>query len=150
MTDCHAWHRARAEESMSAIITALSDKPMTRGEMVDATGYTKSRIGYYICRMHMEKLVHITAWRRQECGHGNFLPVFALGNAPDAPKLKIKTQAQIAKDVRRKIKSDPSRRIDYLMKARARETRRGKKKVAPDPFIAQFAGLFGKTQQEAA
>jgi hypothetical protein len=142
-----AWHIARKAESERQILDALAAGPMTRIETAD-TGISRRTVDKYVTLLHAAGQIHIIRWQRQENGHGAHLAVYAVGAGVDAPQPKPKTNAQLSKEKRRRVKADPARRLDYLQRARIRETRRGKS-VPVDSFLAQFAGLFGR-QQEAA
>lgn len=146
MSGSHSWHAERAAMAMREISEALAGNQMTRNDLIDQLGYTRPRMAHYIRRMHSEGVIHIVNWRKQAHGHGLFMAVFALGQGKDVPKPKPKTAAEVSRDVRKKIKADPARRVDYLQKQRARETRRGRKIVKPDPIVSMFAGLFGQRQ----
>lgn len=144
----HTWHLARKAESERQILDALAIKPMTRIETAES-GISRRTVDKYVTLLHAAGQIHIIRWQRQEHGHGAYLAVYAVGAGADAPQPKPKTNAQLSKEKRRRVKADPARRLDYLQRARIRETRRGKS-VPVDPFLAQFAGLFGSRHQEAA
>jgi hypothetical protein len=146
----HDWHTARAAQRTQVIADALDAQPMTRVELAEATGYRRRTVETYVERMYAAGEIRVVKWLRRELGRGPLVPVFAFGPGPDAIKPKPKTPAQLAKRMRAKVKADPLRRLEYLQKARIRETRRGRVKAKPDAWMAQFAGIFGNRQQEAA
>lgn len=122
------------------ILAALAEKPMTAGQLGAHLGISKS----HLCHVINSKLrapgqpkqVYIRKYVKQ----ANVRPMlYDVGNRPDAKRPAPITQAEKSRRARVRMRADEDKREAMLKKDRFR-------KIQPkaDPFMAQFAGLFGE------
>lgn len=121
-------------ETEKLIRAALATRPQENKELVVTVGRDKASIWRNIQRMRQEKQVHIAKWKRQPLG-GPPSPVFALGDRPDAKRPKPMTKAAQCRAFRRRLKADPVKHMEYIMKGKIRDTRR-KPPPPADPMFA--------------
>ena len=68
-------------EKEKLILSLLVEKPMTKKELSDALDRSISFI--FFALKELQNKIHVVEWRK---AHNNCVPVYAAGNAPDAPK----------------------------------------------------------------
>lgn len=69
-------------------------------------------LGKMLRRFRSEGEVYICGWEREDYPRALWL----VGSAPDKPRPKAKTPAQIADAYRKRINKNPERRMIYLIK----------------------------------
>jgi hypothetical protein len=139
-------------EKMAAIKKALS-KPITTAALAKKVNMPFGTVKAYIHALRKQKLIFVQGWISGR-------PIYQLGNEPDAIK-PVKTRQQRNAEYTARIKADPKKkakhlarlrkwhkkrmecveyRLDCLVKSKRYKAR--KAPVKPDPFLAQFDGLF--------
>lgn len=130
----HSWHAARAAESQAAILAIVRQQPSTRKRISEVAGMHKASITHHMRTLREEKKVYISRWEKQSRNGGQYMAVFALGSKQDAPKPTPMTKAEAARAFRRRLWKDPAKHMDYIMKAKIRDTRR-QPPPPPDPML---------------
>lgn len=69
-------------------------------------------LGKMLRRFRSEGDVYICAWEKEDYPRA----LWSVGSAPDKPRPKAKTPAQIAEAYRKRINKNPERRAIYLAK----------------------------------
>lgn len=80
----------------TALVAAITEHgPMTAAELADVTGLDRKQVNGAFIKARGLGLFHIAAWRRQPPGQrGAMAPVYNLGDQPDAPKPRARTQRE--------------------------------------------------------
>lgn len=64
---------------------ALTVRPASYATLMVVTGWTRPTVQKYLDTLREEKRVHVAAWGNDSRGHP-VVPLFAMGNKPDAPR----------------------------------------------------------------
>lgn len=82
--------RSKIGKTCEAVYAALDDiGPMSTAELMLFLDRKAAAMNDATRRLRMRKMVHITRWERQPDGHkGAMIPIYAAGDAEDAPKPK--------------------------------------------------------------
>jgi DNA-binding transcriptional ArsR family regulator len=143
-----------ASDVPGLILDALKAGPMTASQLEAAIGQCQSVVRKYLKQMReaAERRIHVCGWVPVGTKRAG-ARIYALGNRPNKPKPPRIPLAEVARRARAKkraqMKEDPSLYLDYLMrKRRSYVSHRAAPKA--DPFMSQFAGLFGGSAKPAA
>ena len=119
------------------IVQRLTKRPHTRVQLQQALELCEAVVWRWVKLLHDARQIHVDEWCRPK-GCRRYVPVYALGDGPDAPKPEGKTKAQEDRDYRARRRKDPARMADE----RARKRRRywATKPAFRDPLTA---ALFG-------
>lgn len=141
------FYRIGAESGLPAptpaerILFALSELgPQTGQQLHEATGLSRT----YICDIINRELrpeggpkqVYIRKFIKK--GNARTL-LYAIGSQPDAVRPKPLSQAENERRRQIRLRADADKMEQFRMKARLRKV-----KPKADPFLSQFAGLFGQ------
>lgn len=85
------------------MLRKMQDGGATVREMMDASGLHKDTVGQFLRCLHKQQVVHIARYNTDSRGR-NIERVWALGNAPDAPRKRF-TAAEITQRCRDKKKA---------------------------------------------
>jgi len=122
--------------------------PGTKAEIAARAGVSDSAVSRWVNRMHNAREVYISDWRKH-VGGGPDVPVYSVGNEPDAAnRLKKLTKKQIQKRYIAKAREDG--RYDKVM---ARDRSRYWKDRATkqgDPLVSALFGRPSERMKEAA
>jgi hypothetical protein len=131
----------RAIAQIERIKIALAE-PKTANQLAVAIFRCNSQTHKYLRMLRDEKLVYIKGLAPLD-GRGEQAPIYALGNLPDAVKLR-----QARGERSQKEQASPSRKFQV---GTSRRARRRKEKSLPPPVPASpFAALFQINQEGAA
>jgi len=84
--------------SFAHLVKMLMDGTRTARELAEETGLHVNTVYSYTKEMHKVKAVHIADWEKDTMGR-DCMPVFMIGNKPDAKRQKV-TIAQRAASYR--------------------------------------------------
>lgn len=113
--------------SMQRIVEVLrlavmrGDGPMSATQLAHAVEASKKTVNIMIARLKVMKVVRVSEWTHVDVCH--VIPLYALGNAPDADKPKAKTKAEVArasrerKAVKKERTAEASFELDRKRKA---------------------------------
>jgi hypothetical protein len=143
-----------ASDVPGLILDALKAGPMTASQLEVAIGQCQSVVRKYLKQMReaAERRIHVCGWAPVGTKRAG-ARIYALGNRPNKPKPPRMPLAEVARRARAKkraqMKDDPSLYLDYLMrKRRSYVSHRAAPKA--DPFMSQFAGIFGNQSERRA
>jgi predicted ArsR family transcriptional regulator len=86
----------RAIRGLQAIISALETVgPMSRWELTEYTGRSATGVVEPLQVLRGRNIVHIAKYRRQNGVQGRSIPLYALGNKPDAIEPPRETRAKV-------------------------------------------------------
>jgi hypothetical protein len=126
------------------ILAALAEGPATSDELAAKLSISNVYVREIInlrLRIKANRKVRVLKYLKQGKQR---VKLFALGHMPDAPRPKPLSRAEISRLQRIRLKQD----VEAVIKEHTRNVARHTKPKA-DPFMSQFAGLFGGSAKPA-
>lgn len=119
------------------ILAALDgDKRLDVAELTAATGLSRKTVFEHMKGFKDEspRRVYVVGWRRAD------RPVYAAGDGVDVPAPKPLTITQRNRKYWKRVKRDPVRHLNKIMRMRAYVARTRPRRVDCDPLVALFFG----------
>ena len=127
--------------------TRIVSTRMTIQQLHEALGTEGGDVRRMVNELKAAGKLYVADWQKR-CH--TWTPMYSAGNKPDKPRPAPLSKTELRRRSWAAIKADPERFMRYKAQEAARSFRRGRVKTKADPFLAQFAGIFGKPKQEAA
>ena len=130
-----------AQMRIFAIFDAIDSAQdgMTYREIAPVIGLVPNAAVRYLNHLHALGMIYIAAWRSTgENNAGYCLAAFRLsdGSTQDAPKPRGLTRKQLTRRYRQRLKADPVRHMDRIMRNRAWRARNRQAPNVVDPLVA--------------
>lgn len=130
------FNSTHSEQRMRQILESLKESPKTAIEISGVLGLSEKSGWQYLRHMHDHGRIHISGWRYAET-HPCPSAMYSAGNRPDKRRPRAKTRAEICRDFRKRLKTDPARDLARLVTRRKREAKQRLSVALPiDPLLA--------------
>lgn len=118
------------------ILSLLQGRQMTTSQMAEALDLSPNTVRITAARMRdsLPKRIRIAAWTPSRQPGGPYA-IYALGDQPDTPKPRRISKKEANRRAWRRIKADPVKHTDALMKQRIRHAKHSPPPPA-DPLMA--------------
>jgi hypothetical protein len=126
---------AQLARTRADIIASL---PGSIAEIIKRSGYSLATVSRNIAMLRAEKEIHIARWGKPPKA-GRFYAVFAVGSAPDAPRLEPVSNNERMAKVRR-IRKETGAIFEYRAKQRGRYHAK-RATYRRDPLLAALYGV---------
>lgn len=139
MTDLD-FSRKASQIRLAKIMELFASEPQTTAMLAKELHMSVQHAREYVKRLRAFKKIYRCGFKR-EGASGRKSPLYALGNKRDVPIPKAKTDAELCRDYRRRLKADPDRYIKYRGRINIAYRIKNPKR---DEVVA---ALFGKSKE---